>query len=276
MVRQSRDDGEGRPVRSGRGRRKDTTTERGPVRRLTPLYFQLYLKLRDGLAAGRHPPGVAIPSEPELARLHGVSRVTVRRTLEHLARDGLVERRHGAGTFPTSMPSRNDGPSVAGRLDALLSFEQDALITELAWEFQPSPPFFARLGEATCLRIRRLRHHRERPISLTALHVPRRYAGLLDRATIGDLPVAVALEREGVLAETAEQSLTAVAAGEEEARHLDVDRNAPLMRMTRLMLDANGLPTLHQVSFYVPDRFEYRMHLSRNRIGSDGRWVPVG
>jgi GntR family transcriptional regulator len=56
---------------------------------------QLKLRLREGTWA----PGDRLPSETELARLFGVSRVTVRTGLKQLETAGLVEIRHGAGTF---------------------------------------------------------------------------------------------------------------------------------------------------------------------------------
>ncbi|RXM21764.1 GntR family transcriptional regulator, partial [Citrobacter sp. AAK_AS5] len=44
-------------------------------------------------------PGMRLPGEPALADKHGVSRVTVRRALDQLADEQLIDRRPGAGTF---------------------------------------------------------------------------------------------------------------------------------------------------------------------------------
>src|SRR5258706_9698667 len=44
-------------------------------------------------------PGDPVASERELARLHGVSPMTARHALALLEREGVVERRPGAGTF---------------------------------------------------------------------------------------------------------------------------------------------------------------------------------
>src|SRR6202012_2012346 len=43
--------------------------------------------------------GNLVPSERELAKIHHVSLMTARHALTELAREGIVERRHGAGTF---------------------------------------------------------------------------------------------------------------------------------------------------------------------------------
>lgn len=55
--------------------------------------------LRARLLAGEWPRGSRLPSETELAASYQVSRVTVRTALKALESQGLVDIRHGAGTF---------------------------------------------------------------------------------------------------------------------------------------------------------------------------------
>src|SRR5690606_41936452 len=59
----------------------------------------LYLLLRERILSGEVASEGRLPSEPALAQEHGVSRVTVRRALDRLAGDGMIERRPGSGTF---------------------------------------------------------------------------------------------------------------------------------------------------------------------------------
>jgi len=62
-------------------------------------YARVKQHLKDGLAAGRWPPGALLPSEAELVAAFGVSRMTVNRALRELQVEGLVERSQGIGTF---------------------------------------------------------------------------------------------------------------------------------------------------------------------------------
>ncbi len=64
-----------------------------------PPYARVKQHLKDGLAAGRWPPGALMPSEAELVETFGVSRMTVGRALRELQAEGLVERTQGVGTF---------------------------------------------------------------------------------------------------------------------------------------------------------------------------------
>ena len=63
------------------------------------LYERLYNYVLDDIQKGSLRSGDRVPSEKELARKHGVSRITSMRALQNLARAGLVERIRGKGTF---------------------------------------------------------------------------------------------------------------------------------------------------------------------------------
>jgi GntR family transcriptional regulator len=62
-------------------------------------YGALAAALRERIVAGEWPPGTALPAETTLATEHGVALGTLRRALELLAEQGLIERHHGKGTF---------------------------------------------------------------------------------------------------------------------------------------------------------------------------------
>jgi len=64
-----------------------------------PLYRQLAELLTDKIRTGEYPVGSRIPSEPQLAAVHGIGRPTIRQALDQLVRKGLLTRRRGSGTF---------------------------------------------------------------------------------------------------------------------------------------------------------------------------------
>ncbi|GGL96347.1 GntR family transcriptional regulator [Deinococcus aerophilus] len=57
--------------------------------------------LKERLLGGHYAEGLPLPSEPQLAREFEVSRMTARRAIDELEREGYVYRVQGAGTFPT-------------------------------------------------------------------------------------------------------------------------------------------------------------------------------
>ena len=66
---------------------------------VAPPYQRVKHYLKQGLAAGRWPPGAQMPSEAQLTAEFAVSRMTVNRALRELQAEGLVRRTQGLGTF---------------------------------------------------------------------------------------------------------------------------------------------------------------------------------
>ncbi|RVT96144.1 UTRA domain-containing protein [Rhodovarius crocodyli] len=64
-----------------------------------PLYVAVKAHVRGQIASGAWPPGFRIPSENQLGPMLGVSRITVNRAFAELARDGVLTKVPGVGTF---------------------------------------------------------------------------------------------------------------------------------------------------------------------------------
>ena len=72
-----------------------------------PKYKRIYQELRAALKDGSQKRGDLLPSENDLVERFGVSRPTVRRALEQLVREGLIERRMGLGSI-VSQPANKE------------------------------------------------------------------------------------------------------------------------------------------------------------------------
>ncbi|MBS0313361.1 MAG: histidine utilization repressor [Proteobacteria bacterium] len=90
------------PPRTNAGRVRPSASARLPGSRasgaLAPFERVKHYLLRR-LTEGVWPPGALMPSEAELVREFGVSRMTVNRALRELQNEGLVDRVQGVGTF---------------------------------------------------------------------------------------------------------------------------------------------------------------------------------
>jgi len=64
-----------------------------------PLYLQIEQQLTEKISAGKIKPGDPIPTEAALCEIYGVSRMTARKAVDYLVRQGRVERFRGRGTF---------------------------------------------------------------------------------------------------------------------------------------------------------------------------------
>src|SRR5258706_6921867 len=83
--------------------------------------------LSDTIRDGRIRPGEKLPTESEIMRTQGVSRTVVREALSHLQAAGLVETRHGIGTFvldpPPAQPLGFDPNTLITMRDVLAILE---------------------------------------------------------------------------------------------------------------------------------------------------------
>lgn len=86
-----------------------------------PLYVQIAEALGRQIAEGRLRPGARLPSEGELMRRFGVSRITVRGALASLAKAGSVEARQGKGTFVAAKVVQHGLDRLTGFYDAIVS-----------------------------------------------------------------------------------------------------------------------------------------------------------
>ena len=66
-----------------------------------PLYEQMMMMLRERLDNHVLDAGEKLPSEAELCKSYGVSRITVRRAIDELVEEGYLEKKQGKGTFVT-------------------------------------------------------------------------------------------------------------------------------------------------------------------------------
>src|SRR3981081_4431183 len=84
-----------------------------PVR--APLVSQAAAAIRTRIKTGRWQLGEQLPSEPQLATELGISRGTLRESVRMLISNGLLDRRHGVGTFVARVPL----PSIDRGIDEL-------------------------------------------------------------------------------------------------------------------------------------------------------------
>ena len=267
-----------------RARLNEGTRRRRAARRVdhvvsdfVPRYYQVYTVLAQRVREGEWTGDASMPTEQDFAASFGVSRVTIRKALNMLQEEGLVLRQQGRGTFALPPPQKRQGrANMSGLLENVLDFERHTKVRVLSFGKIALPDEPARLLECPtgtqALKVVRVRSDTQSPFSYTTTYVAEPEANLLDEATLGHQTVSNALGKAGVATVSAEQRLSATVAGVEVARHLRIDVGFPLISMTRVMRDEAGRPVELIEALYRPDRYEYRVNLSRDH-GDAPRWT---
>jgi GntR family transcriptional regulator len=218
-----------------------------------PAWAQIEAQVAERIETGGLQTGERLPPERALAATLGVSRMTVRQALDALARRGLVERGVGRGTFVRA-PAR-----VEHDLDRALGFTERLAGQGLEAEARV---LLAR-AEGEEIHVRRLRLTAGLPLALEDSWLPAgRFPGLLDHDLSGSL---YALMRDGYALEPvrAVERLVPVAAGELEARALQVRPGAPLMLVERTAHAADGTAVERARDHHRGDRTAFVVHLER-------------
>lgn len=244
-----------------------------------PKYHQIYLVLREQLAEGRFAAG--LPGEVALAGQFGVARITVRKALEQLAAEGLIERARGRGTVPRSAPPApaERRAQLTGLLDNLVSMGLQTKVQVVSCETVPAAEAVAQalqLAAGTPVqKAVRVRSTKAGPLSLITTHVPAALATGFGKRELAKQPILVLLEQSGVRIGRATQTLSARLADAASAGHLGVAVGSALLAVTRLIFDQDERPVQWLHGLYRPDRYQYEMQLSR--VGSiDAKvWVST-
>ena len=247
-----------------------------------PLYHKVYLLLKQRLAAGDFSGGAPMPGENALAMEYGVSRLTIRRSLEALEAEGLVKRRQGRGTFAAPAPPPSGGhesdiDSLMAHL-AYMGMQTKVRLIDLQVEAaQPAVALRLELEPGSPVhRSVRVRSHDGLPFSHLTTYVPDDIGRRIRREDLGSRPILGIFRDLGVQVAHAEQAISAVLAEPQEAALLEVPVGSALLSLRRLVRDASGRPVELLHALYRPDRYEYRMDMRAHETPGEPNWLPAG
>lgn len=231
----------------------------------TPLYLQLADLIRGQIKDGGIKTGDALPSERELSEAIGISRVTVRKSLDVLLREGLLSRRHGSGTY---IAPRIEQPAAL-----LAAFSTDmtirghapgSILIEKATGLPTSDEAMA-LGlspDQPVHRLARVRTADGEPLAIERAVVPATSIPSLDEVGTS---LYAALEAHGAKPVRGLQRLQASLATTQEAKLLSIPAGAAVLRIERRGFLANGTPVELTRSAYRGDRYDFMVELRELR-----------
>lgn len=238
---------------------------------------RVFLRLRDRILSGEYSAGMRIPSEPDLAAGLEVSRATVRGALDMLAKEGLVERRPGSGTFVRLVA----GPDAivadfSNVFTHLVEMGRRTDVRLLAFNYtSPTPAVAEALGLGRGERVQRsvrVRIADGQPFSYLVTYVPERIGISYSEADLRSTPLLELLERSGARVVSGRQTVGAALAGPETAAELGVETGSALLSITRVVKDDAGRGVEYLYGLYRPDLYALQLDLERTRDGDAMRW----
>jgi GntR family transcriptional regulator len=223
----------------------------------TPVYKRIQNSIRKRIESSELKPGDLVDSERELARMHKVSLMTARHALAGLEREGVVERRRGAGTFVAS-------PKI--HFNKLMSYTEHMASRGLSPQsrvlqskiVEHEPEVAARLGlpaTTALVKIERLRETGDEPFALETCYLPAKdFSGLVN-SPLGRTSLFATLQHDyGVELAYADEEVDATAAEAGIAQLLGVPRGASVLRIRQVIYSTKGKATIYVVGFYRSER----------------------
>ena len=235
---------------------------------MNPLYEQVRARLIEGISAGRWRPGEAIPSEGTLARTYGVAIGTIRKAVDALVAEQVLDRQQGKGTFVTQHDESrrlfhffhvvgDDGRKSYPEVRTL-AFRRDRADAAAA-------EALAIARHEKVILIRNVLSLEGAPRIVDDITLPAAlFPGLSEKIFLarGNTIYHLYQSRYGINVLRADERLRAVIATAEDAKVLRVEPGAPLLEIRRVALTFRDRPVELRVS-----RVDTSAHVYHNTFG---------
>jgi GntR family histidine utilization transcriptional repressor len=225
---------------------------------LQPLYLQVKRHILDNIGSGKWGTSTRVPSENDIVKSFGVSRMTANRALRELRDEGILVRIAGVGSFVADRHARAHPLEIRGIADEIrdrgnvhraeiVSLERIRAVAELAEDFGLAPR-----SELYCSLI--VHFENDRPIQLEERYVlPKLAPDYLNmdfsRTTPHDYLIKVAPLQE------AEHLLRAEMPDDRTRKLLAMKRDEPCLVVIRRTWTAGEIASVARM-FYPGSRYE--------------------
>lgn len=229
-----------------------------------PMYLQLKTTLLSQIRSGRYRRDKRLPSEPELCRRYGVSRITVRRAIQELVDEGYVVKRQGKGTFVCGHTIDRKIAYVSGFTESAEQAGFAVSSTLLKREVIQVPGRITRLlglpDGAPVLYTQRKRMADERPVMLENNYFPLPKFDFLRRSDLsGSLYRLLGSERGIDPIHPRETSICMALADEKMANTMDVVVGTPFFKVDTFICDQHDEPVHVGHQFFLGELYTFKI-----------------
>lgn len=211
----------------------------------TPLYLQLKNKIKKDIRVGRLKPGDKLPSESQLQKEYGMSRVTVRNAMEELTVEGYIIKVQGKGSFvaqsdmlrlPVGVTSFTEDAKMQGvdLTSTVVKCEVENIKSELDRQF------FGDKTDGKVLVLRRVRSANGVPVTIEENHLSPSLSDIKEENLTESLYDVLINKYHMVPSNKGRRSVKIIFADEEIAELLDISRGTPVIESEMCVFDMNG------------------------------------
>lgn len=210
----------------------------------SPIYLQLREIVRNKIEDGEYLPGMAIPSENELADMYGINRLTVRNAVDTLVAEGLLKRVQGKGVYVL-------GEKVERDLETLEGFTQTMLDKNLKPSYaviakttrEAGGKYGAMFGikpDDVIYYVKRVNYANEEPCSLEEIYIPKYVVPKLEGIDLSVFSLYEVYDFYKIEMARARQTLDITTLEQSDARTLGINSEHSVMLFSCLSYDSKG------------------------------------
>ena len=235
-----------------------------------PMHHQLYSLIKDQIQSGVLAPYEVLPSENEMQRIFGISRITVRRAISDLAHDGFLRKHHGKGTVvlpPKEVSNVNhlvsfsSGAKAQGATPGSVILRQQVVMANV----KVAASLQVELEEKV-LFLKRLRLLNGVLIAVQNSYITGR-KGFLEKIPTFNESTSLyqVLEEAGIVLDSADEVIEAIIPSQDLRRELYLEENEPVLSRQAVSYDRDGTPIEYSENFYIASRYQYCIHIQKER-----------
>lgn len=237
-----------------------------------PIYIQLRDILREIIESKNINEDAKLPSENELSSAFTLSRMTVRRAMQELVREGYIYIKRGEGTFinrapKTQMLFKLDGFSSEVAKMGYISHSKVLDVIQVSG-FEKYEAAYSSLqvkSEKPIIMIKRVRYLEDVPVALEKSFLKMEIGqSLLERELDESLSIYGYIENElGIILSQAEHILEPGIAVKQIADKLDIEPGVPILMVKGTTYSNNGIPIEYLEGIYRGDKYKLKVKITR-------------
>lgn len=235
-----------------------------------PLYYRIKEDIKERIENNEFTKGQVMPTEKELCEEYGACRVTIRRALEELIGEGILERGFGrTATVKCELVPRSMN-SLSGLYEELSKSGIKCSTFILSSTVQRAESeLSARMGiqeNEEILRLERLRYANGIPLCYQEIFLNGRMCHGLEMKN-GEVSLYNILEKKyGIRLSTAEQTIKAVVSDYRISAMLELPEQTCMLYVMRTAYDDKGTCVEFSNTYYVSTRYQLDMTLKREGL----------
>ncbi len=199
----------------------------------SPIYLQLREVIRNKIEDGEYLPGMAIPSENDLAETYGINRMTVRSGIDALVNEGILKRVQGKGVYVVGSKVERDLDTLGGFTQTMKEKNTEPYTRVLAKTLRKAGEkysvIFGIKPEDDIYYIKRICAADGENVSLEEIFIPKYIVPKLEGIDLGVFSIYEVYEFYGIKITRANQTLDLTQLEQRDARMLGIDSNLAVM-----------------------------------------------